>query len=936
MKQFYHFARNIIFLGILTFYAIAANGQSFSASDLKNATLGNPTSLQFGPDGKLYVSQQNGTVWIYTIKKNGPNDYEATSSEKIELVRFIPLHNDDGTPFTPSFHQRLCTGLLVAGTASNPVIYVTSSDYRFGAGEKGDVNLCTNSGIISKLYKEGGTWKKIDLVRGLPRSEENHAPNGMQIYGNKLLVAIGGFTNSGAPSRLWTYITEYALASCILQVDLDVIEAMPTKMDPTGKHPYKYDIPTLDDPTRPNNPDGTDVGDPWGGNDGLNQAKIIPGGPVKIFATGFRNAYDVLITKNPSRPGRVYSVDNAPNGNWGGYPPDQNDKGTVTNKYDESEPGSFTVRNFDGLHYIGDINNYTLGSYYAGHPVPIRANPSGAGLYTDDGTHRGWRNDNSNPNLPLPSDWPPVPPSMANPQEGLYLPAALPNSKGLIHWKTSTNGICEYLYSGNGMYGDLLTIGMDGRLFRIKLDANGNVLNPLNNDKMDQDPPLASGFGNKPLDVVSQGDADPYPGTIWFATWGANKITILEPQNIICNTSDPNGDADNDCYTNKDEIDNGTNPCNASSKPEDFDKDCISDRNDPDDDNDGILDVNDKFAIDDKNGLETEIPTHYHLFNYDPGTGFFGLGFTGLMINNQTDYLDQYEISKLIAGGAVGAFTITEVTTGDAYENLNNQEFAMQFGVNVHKNSGVFTVKSGILPMYFNQQTPSGHQSQGIFIGNGDQDNYIKIALNSNGGAGGIQIVKEVDGIVTENRQLSLPNGIPNSTIAFFLTVDPEGKTVTPRYQIGTQMYGGGTPISLEGKLLDVITDHDKALAVGVIATSRGGSKFSATWDYIEVYPDVLSSTNKWSNKAYEGTISIFPNPGKDKVTINITAERSQKLTLKVFNSLGHQIHSENIKVSAGSNESNMDVSKFTEGVYFFQFSNEKENSAATLKLIKN
>ena len=44
-----------------------------------------------------------------------------------------------------------------------------------------DLNLDTNSGILSRLTKVGGSWQKVDLVGGLPRSEENHTANGLRL-----------------------------------------------------------------------------------------------------------------------------------------------------------------------------------------------------------------------------------------------------------------------------------------------------------------------------------------------------------------------------------------------------------------------------------------------------------------------------------------------------------------------------------------------------------------------------------------------------------------------------------------------------------------------------------------------------------------------------------------------------------------------------------
>src|SRR5829696_6519528 len=112
---------------------------SFGKSTLHNETSARPTSLQFGPDGRLYVAQQNGLIKIYTIKRNGANDYAVTATQTITKIKSIPNHNDAGTSNT-SVTSRLVTGILVRGTRENPVIYVTSSDPR-----KNDASLDTNS-----------------------------------------------------------------------------------------------------------------------------------------------------------------------------------------------------------------------------------------------------------------------------------------------------------------------------------------------------------------------------------------------------------------------------------------------------------------------------------------------------------------------------------------------------------------------------------------------------------------------------------------------------------------------------------------------------------------------------------------------------------------------------------------------------------------------
>ena len=174
------------------------SASSFSSQEVISG-ISNPTSLQFGPDGKLYVSQQDGIIQVYTVTQPTPGTWSATPSETIDLIYNIPNHNDDGSLNTLVIGHQV-TGMLVTGTAANPVIYVTSSDPRIAVGD--DSGLDTNSGILSQLTWTGTAWTKVDLIRGLPRSEENHSPNGLALSadGTKLYMVVGGNTNNGAPS----------------------------------------------------------------------------------------------------------------------------------------------------------------------------------------------------------------------------------------------------------------------------------------------------------------------------------------------------------------------------------------------------------------------------------------------------------------------------------------------------------------------------------------------------------------------------------------------------------------------------------------------------------------------------------------------------------------------------------------------------------------
>ncbi len=642
----------------------AAAQFSFSPSGLQGVTLTNPTSLQFGPDNRLYVAEQGGLIKVFTIARNGGNNYRVTATEVIDLINKIPNHDDNGA-VNPNVTTRQVTGILVRGTAAAPILYVSSSDSRIG-GPNAQTTLDTNSGIVSQLTRSGSTWTKVDLVRGLPRSQENHSVNGMQLDAttNTLYMAVGGHTNAGSPSNNFNFSTEYALSAAILSLDLTALNALATKG--SGNTAYKYDLPTLDDPTRANNANGSDPFDPFGGNAGLNQAKIVPGGPVQIYASGFRNAYDLVITKAR----KMYTIDNGPNQGWGGYPANEG-TANVNNNYVAGEPGSTsptptegTVNNLDSFHYIGSLDSYVAGSYYGGHPAPTRANPTGAGLYTYSGTAGTFRTSKTGP-TPLPADWPPV--ATAHPIEGDFQMPGSAKSSALLTFSASTNGTAEYTASNfNGaLKGALLACGYDGQIVKIGLTAAGtgvtNQFAPAT--KLNQDLPFASGFGAIPLDVVAQGDDDVFPGTVWAATYGGNAITVFEPQDfVVCTGQYDQNDDDHDGYTNADEMDNGTQPCSAASVPPDADHDFVSDLNDPDDDNDGLADTADYFALDAANGLATILPVKYDLFNNSPGTGLYGLGFTGLMVNRKSAYSDLFLDSNLIAGGTAGALTVVAVS----------------------------------------------------------------------------------------------------------------------------------------------------------------------------------------------------------------------------------------------------------------------------------
>ena len=164
-----------------------------------------------------------------------------------------------------------------------------------------DTGLDTNSRCDQPPHEERRHVDKVDIVRGLPRSEENHSTNGLDLdeTTNTLYVMSGGNANKEALGNNFSGTPEYYLSAALLSVDLDAIDGLARSSTTATVSEVAYDLRTLDDPTRPNidnmSPDfpyplghplynvEIDPGDLFGGNNSLNQA--IPSRVVRCRST---------------------------------------------------------------------------------------------------------------------------------------------------------------------------------------------------------------------------------------------------------------------------------------------------------------------------------------------------------------------------------------------------------------------------------------------------------------------------------------------------------------------------------------------------------------------------------------------------------------------------------------------------------------------------
>ncbi len=789
-------------------------------------------ALQWGPDGRLYVAERFGSIKVLTVAEDG-GAYKVTASETIELIKSIPNHDDDGTA-APQVDARQMTGIAVGGTADAVEIYVSSSDPRIGAGGGGqDKNLDTNSGVVSRLsVNEAGAWEKVDLVRGLPRSEENHSTNGLALdeETGTLYVAQGGHTNAGAPSNNFAGQSEYAYSAAILKVDLGAIEAMPVQSDPVSGQAYVYDLPTLDDPTRenvngitdPNDPgyDGIDVNDVFGGNDGLNQAKITADSPVQVYSPGYRNPYDVLLTED----GKLYTYDNGANAGWGGHPVDANGNLVTGAGQDAqnapSENGG--VKNYDNLHQIE-------AGTYGGHPNPTRAEGADAGLWSspNNGTNGAAPLDGDD----LPADFDTViPEGSADPRQGVYKEGGFADG-AIDTGKGSVNGLAEYTSGnafGGALKGAILATDYNGDVYLIPRDAAGTVETTTGNkgQTVAEGKQVVKLGGGGSLGIDAVGDDHPFAGTVWVGQLADGKIRILAPGD---GTAGGGGIGD-----------------------------------DGDADDDGLNDKVDPFALDADNGAGTVIAGGKTLaFDFESGSNpgtFGGAGFTGAMTNGGDAFEDGglIDVDNIIAGGAGGTVQIKSVGGGDAYQGKNDQKDALQFGVTLDESVGeadiTLTMKNWIPAA-----TPGGgYPSAGLVIGTGDQDNYLKLVLGARGDADGFTQAMFEQGVENDGKASNkdfTDNALldPGQAdwVQLRLSVDPEAGTVLPSWRYGTgELPGDAEAGFVEGETITLPADSDllkavrdayaidgvkSALSVGLVATSNAGTPFTADFDGITI-----------------------------------------------------------------------------------------------------
>jgi len=309
------------------------------------ANFKHPTTLEFGPDGKLYAGQQDffgkgGYIHVLTLDDNR----NVTDVQRIDSIFNTPNINPDGTP-APTVKGRHLIGLDFdpSSTPDHPILWAVHSDPRFCFNQApATCKVNTNSGILTRLVGPNydDPANRTDYVTGLPRSRENHAPNAVHFGPDGwLYMTIGSDTNYGAASTAFSGLAETYLTAAVLRFNVNGAPASSFPLDVRE----------------------------------INTAAELKPGVFELYATGYRNAYDFLWHSN----GKLYANVNAGNFTAGNTP------GPADGCADGHSFDPGTRNDYLALVEAGD---------YGGNPNPARGE-----CILDDGTMY------PSPKTPLPN-----------------------------------------------------------------------------------------------------------------------------------------------------------------------------------------------------------------------------------------------------------------------------------------------------------------------------------------------------------------------------------------------------------------------------------------------------------------------------------------------------------------------------------------------------
>jgi hypothetical protein len=220
----------------------------FDKFRLSNAA-GRHTSLTIGPDGKFYALADDGIIKRFSINADG-------TLGNPQLIYSIQDAYGTRKP-------RLAIGFAFdpSASATNLIAWVTHTSYSLSNGPDWEGKLTRLSGSNLQTVQ--------DVLVSLPRSVADHVTNNIAFGPDgALYFSQASISAMGRADQTWGYRNEHLLSAAVLRLDLTKLGSLPLNVKTS---------------------DGGGTYNPYD-----------PNAPLTIYASGVRNAYDIVWHSNGS------------------------------------------------------------------------------------------------------------------------------------------------------------------------------------------------------------------------------------------------------------------------------------------------------------------------------------------------------------------------------------------------------------------------------------------------------------------------------------------------------------------------------------------------------------------------------------------------------------------------------------------------------------
>ncbi len=287
------------------------------------------TSLLFGPDGKFYALKMNGGIERFNV------DHQSGMLSQMYPIYTLVKKRGESTAIGLTFDPK--------STADNLIAWVSYSSAEMNAAPEFDGKISRLSGSVLQNEKQ--------IIINLPRSTRDHMVNSI-VFGpdGGLYISQGSNSSAGSYDKAWQR-NETLLSGAILRLDVSKLKAVKLPLN----------VKTTKNQNLINHASLTNIK--------LSDGSYNPyatQSPLTIYASGIRNAYDMVWHSN----GQLYIPANGSGG--GGNSPATVKKVKRPNGTYYDGPEVLATENVPVQHDWLFRVNPNKGVGYYGHPNPLR------------------------------------------------------------------------------------------------------------------------------------------------------------------------------------------------------------------------------------------------------------------------------------------------------------------------------------------------------------------------------------------------------------------------------------------------------------------------------------------------------------------------------------------------------------------------------------